>query len=186
MELMEALRGRRTIRDYTAEGVAPAVVGELIQAAILAPSSMNHQPWAFVVIEGAERLAGYSARAKDAMLAILPGGPALAKLREHLVDPSFDIFYHAPVLVAVYATLAEFQAKEDCCLAAQNLMLAAHARGLGTGWIGLARPWLDSAEVKAELGVPADWSAVAPLIVGHPKAAAAPTPRAAANVIWCR
>jgi len=186
MDLMDALRGRRTIRDYTADTVAPAVVGELIEAAIQAPSAMNHQPWAFAVIEGAERLAGYSARAKQATLVTLPADPALAKLRAHLEDPDFQMFYHAPVLVVVYATSAESQAKEDSCLAAQNLMLAAHAGGLGTGWIGLARPWLDGAEVKAELGIPADWSAVAPLIVGHPKAAVAPTPRAPANVIWSR
>ena len=186
MDLMDALRGRRTIRDYTAETVAPTLVSELIDAAILAPSAMNLQPWAFAVIEGAERLAGLSARAKRAMLATLPDDPALAKLRGHLEDPSFQMFYHAPVLLVVCATSDEAQAKEDACLAAQNLMLAAHGRGLGTGWIGLARSWLDGAEVKAELGIPADWSVVAPLIVGHPKAEVPPTPRAAARIVWSR
>ncbi|MGX7871985.1 nitroreductase family protein [Mesorhizobium sp. ORM6] len=48
----------------------------------------------------------------------------------------------------------ERQSDEDCCLAGQNLMLAAHARGLGTCWIGLSRPWLTETSVKKELGIP--------------------------------
>jgi nitroreductase len=57
--------------------------------------------------------------------------------------------------------------KGDCCLAAQNLMLTAHALGLGTCWIGFSQPLLNSTEFKTELGIPSEYIAVAPLIVGY-------------------
>jgi len=184
MDLMEALRGRRAVRGYSAEGVSRATVADLIEAAIWAPSAMNEQPWAFVVVEGDARLTGFSDRAKRVVLDSLTADSPLARYREHLEDAAFQIFYHAPVLVVVCATQAVSQAEEDCCLAAQNLMLEAHARGLGTCWIGFARAWLNRPEIKAELGIPAAWSAVAPLVIGHAKAAPAPTSRNAATVIW--
>jgi hypothetical protein len=57
----------------------------------------------------------------------------------------------------------------DCWLAAENLMLAAHALGLGSCVIGSAVGALNAPEVKLELGIPADSTAVAPVIVGTPK-----------------
>jgi nitroreductase len=56
----------------------------------------------------------------------------------------------------------------DCCLAAENLMLAAVDKGLATCPIGFAQPWLDSTEVKAEFDVPGDYTAVLPIIIGYP------------------
>lgn len=56
----------------------------------------------------------------------------------------------------------------DCWLAAENLMLAACDAGLGTCCIGFAIPVLNTVELKAELRIPADTAAVAPIIVGYP------------------
>jgi nitroreductase len=56
----------------------------------------------------------------------------------------------------------------DCWLAAENLMLAACAKGLGTCVIGLAVTALNTSEWKQELGIPADMTAFAPIIVGVP------------------
>ena len=185
MDLMDALRGRRAIREYTAEPVPHAVLSELMAAAVLAPSAMNLQPWAFAVAEGAERLAGYSDRAKGHVLAGMTADSPLARYRDRLADPGFHIFHHAPALVIVCAIADESQSREDCCLAGLSLMLAAHARGLGTCWIGFARLWLNRPETKAELGIPAEYSPVAPIVVGHPKVAPAPTPRDQPRVMWC-
>lgn len=63
-------------------------------------------------------------------------------------------------------------------------MLAAHAQGLGTCWIGLSRPWLNDPAVKAKLGIPAEWHPVAPIVLGHRKALPSPTPREKANIVW--
>jgi nitroreductase len=66
---------------------------------------------------------------------------------------------------------------KDCALAAQNLMLTAYAMGLGTCWIGLAQNFLNTAQGSALLGIPPTWVAVAPIIVGHPKALTPDVPR---------
>ena len=92
-----------------------------------------------------------------------------------LADSSYDVFHGAPALVVICATFPEAQAAEDCCLAAQNLMLAAHAAGLATCPIGLARGWLNRPETKAALGIPREYVPVFPVIVGHPAQVPAPT-----------
>jgi nitroreductase len=73
---------------------------------------------------------------------------------------------------------------EDCALAAENLMLAAYAAGLGTCWIGFAPSFLDTPDGKRALGLPAPWVPVAPLIVGHPGAPPAPVPRKEPEIRW--
>ena len=72
MELLEAIYQRRSVRHFTEAPVPPALINELIKAAIQAPSAMNQQPWAFAVIRGRARLHDYSERAKAHLLSILP------------------------------------------------------------------------------------------------------------------
>jgi nitroreductase len=73
---------------------------------------------------------------------------------------------------------------EDCALAAENLMIAAYALGLGTCWIGFAQGFLNTSEGKTLLGLPAAWVPVAPIIVGHPKSMPVEVPRKAPDVRW--
>ena len=73
-------------------------------------------------------------------------------------------------------------ALKDCCLAAQNFMLAAHAQGLGTCWIGFSEAWLNTAEAKAKLGIPPGFKSVAPIIVGYPKGSAHSPKRRAPDI----
>ena len=185
MELKEAIYHRRAVRNFTGAEVPRSMITELIDAAIQAPSAVNQQPWAFAVFEGRERLAEWSGRAKSAFLAGMPAEPDEHGLRGMLSDPSFDIFYNARSLVVVCATPGGMNPAEDCCLAAQNLMLAAHGMGLGTCPIGLARPWLNLPEVKSEIGLPADVSVVLPLIVGWPVSPPPPVPRREPSIlVW--
>jgi len=181
MELMEALRTRRACREFTAEPIDRPAIEELIGAAILAPSAMNLQPWAFAVVNGAARLHAMSAEAKRVALEHLPGS---SPLRGHLTDAAFEIFHGAAALIVICATNVDQQASEDCCLAAQNLMLAAHANGFGTCWIGLSRFWLSSSKVKAELGISPDLHPVAPIILGRPKGRTPATPRKRPEIVW--
>jgi nitroreductase len=183
MELMEALRTRRAVRDFTDDPVDETVLEDLIGAAILAPSAINRQPWGFVVVLGAARLRRLSVEAKRHVQLHLPAGSPLAM---HAADPAFEIFHGAAALVIICAVDGESQSFEDCCLAGENFMLAAHAKVLGTCWIGLSRPWLNDPAVKAELGIPAEWHAVAPIILGHRRSLPSPTPRQKAKIIWSR
>jgi len=184
MEVMEAIRGRRAVRDYTGARMERAAIEGLIQAAILAPSARNLQPWAFAVLLDRERIEGYGRRAKSWLLANFSQTSYDDSLRKMIEDPDFVMFYHAPALVLVLAKSSDTQAAEDCCLAAENLMLAARAEGHGTCWIGLARPWLNLPATKAELKLPDSFHVVAPIVVGHPKAWPESHGRNVAEIYW--
>jgi nitroreductase len=69
------------------------------------------------------------------------------------------------------------EAPLDCCRAGQNLMLAAHALGLGSCWVGAPIPWLGSPGVAEELGLPAGFDPVVALILGIAREVPAGNPR---------
>jgi nitroreductase len=169
MDIDGAIRGRRAVREYTTQPVDETTVRRLIDAAIQAPSAVNQQPWTFTVVRDRAVLDRLSREAKAHMLATLPEGLRNEHMLSRLGDPAFDIFYHAPVLVLISATAQGPWIVEDCAMAAQNLMLAAHAAGLGTCWIGFAQGYLNTPEGKRMLGLEDAWVSIAPIIVGHPK-----------------
>ena len=179
MKVLEAIYGRRAIRDYTAEPVSPAVLRELIDAAAQAPSAMNERPWRFTVVTDKGLLSRISKEAKA--FASKTGGD---RIRQMLTDPGFDIFYDAPVLIVISAPKHSRWAIEDCALAAENLMVAAYAASLGTCWIGFAEGWLNTKEGLSALNLAPEQRVVAPIILGHPKTAPAPHLRPAAEINW--
>ena len=183
MDLLTAIAERRATRSYTDAGVDRATVERLIGMAVQAPSARDLEPWAFVVLAGRERLHAFSEEAKRE-LARASDAAMSTEFREMLSNPSFDIFYGAPVLIVICAASSASQAAEDCSLAAQNLMLAAHAEGLATCPIGLARPWLGLPETKREIGIPASYVPVFPLILGHPRERPAPPGRRPPAILW--
>lgn len=90
MELLDAINGRRSVRDYTDEAVGDGTVRELIEAAVKAPSAINQQPWCFVVVKKQDLLARISDRAKAHLLKASLGAPA-HPFRDMLNDPKFHI-----------------------------------------------------------------------------------------------
>ena len=185
MELKQAIYGRRATRAYTPEPVDQAVLEALIDAAIQAPSAINRQPWGFCVVRDAVLLERISHEAKALMLRSSPAGLAAHHFEEMLGNPAFQIFYHAPALILICAVEDSAWSHVDCTLAAQNLMLAAHGKGLGSCWIGFAQSWLETAEGRAALDLPANWTSVAPIIVGHPQGIAPAPPRKKPELRWC-
>jgi nitroreductase len=184
VDLMDAIYQRRAVRAYTPRKVGADEVRALIDAAIQAPSAVNQQPWAFVVIQDAALLRRLSGRAKELSLAGLRVGTPLWNHRSILSDPAFDVFYDAGTLIVICAKAGTSSpANEDCCLAAQNLMLAAYGRGLGTCPIGFAREALNEPAAKRELGIPDDHAVVMPILVGYPRETPAPVQRDAARVL---
>lgn len=184
MDLSAAISGRRAVREYTDQAVDDRTIDHLIAAAVQAPNAVNRQPWVFTVVRDQALLDKISDGAKPHMLATLAGSTHADRFHTTLSDPDFQIFYHAPVLILISGTTQDDWIVEDCTLAAGNLMLAAHAAGLGTCWIGLAQSFLNTAEGKSLLGLPADCMPVAPIIVGHPKAAPPKVPRNPPTVRW--
>lgn len=184
MDLIEAIYSRRAVREFTAEPVNEKILQQLIDAAVQAPSAVNQQPWSFSVVRDKALLARISHEAKAHTLRTTPIGLASHHFQEILSNPNFDIFYRAPALILISAVAQSPWAVEDCSLAAQNMMLAARASGLGTCWIGFAQAWLGTPEGKAALNLPATYVPVAPIIVGHPKSAPPPVPRKKPEIHW--
>jgi nitroreductase len=177
MELYDAIYRRRAVRHYTATAVPPALVRELLAAAAQAPSAQNLQPWAFGVFAGRRRLLAYSAQAKAFLLTT--GDPALAlhQTDDLYADPDHDLFHGAGTLIVIFARRGDYHPAEDCCLAAENLLLAAAAENLTTCPIGCVRPWLNSLAGRRALGHADDWQAVFPVVVGYAQGETPAVPR---------
>jgi len=184
MEFMDVVTARRSVRSYTPTPLDRATIEKLIHAAIQAPSATNTQPWAFGVITGVERLKEYGDRVKAKLLPALDQMPELERYRDMITDPKYNVFHGAPALVVIYGKPTSLLPEIDCALAAQNLMLAAAAMNLGTCWIGFAQEFFDPPAVKAELGVPESYKAIAPIIVGHPAGTTPPVPRNTPEVVY--
>lgn len=182
MDLMEAIYHRRAVQDYTGAQVDKETISALIDAAVQAPSALNQQPWAFAVYCGKSRLQDYSDRAKRHFLATQLPPFGLHKRGNTLTDPNFNAFYNASTLVVICAKPG-YNAAEDCSLAAQTFMLAAHGKGLGTCPVGIVRPWLQLPEIKRELRIPPDCTPVFPLTLGYPASVTAPAPRNTPEII---
>ena len=189
MQFAEVIEKRRAVREYTDRPVERLAVERLIHAAIQAPSAMNLQPWAFAVLLNRERVHECGERAKSWLLANFEQTPFArtsesGRMRQILEDKERLLFYRAPALVIVLATTADPQAAEDCCLAAENLMLSARSEGMGSCWIGFSRPWLDLPTTKRELKIPEAYHVVAPILLGYPKMWPEPHGRKPAEIHW--
>ncbi len=169
-DLLEAMKTRRSVRSYTAEPLRKGELEELINLAVLAPSAMNAQPWAFTVVTSAPAL-----NRLDAIATAFLRTPEMQKMLEsrtgmveRINDPAYSIFYGAPALIAISADPQSPLAIADCHLAAENLFLAAHGMGLGTcymGWLMLVR---QDPAVRDLLRLPEGHELMVAAIVGHP------------------
>ena len=184
MEFRDVAGKRRAIRDYTDKALEPEEIQNLIDTAIQAPSARNMQPWSFWVIEGRDTIDELAGRVRDWLLEKSSGHGIYASMARAASNPGFSVFYHAPALVLVTATSQEVHAAQDCCLAAEMLMLAARDRNLGSCWIGLSFPWFNLSTTKAHFGIPEDHCVVAPIILGHAKRWPTSSGRSPAVVHW--
>jgi len=158
MDAMQAILSRRSIRKYTSQPVSEATVEELLQAAMAAPSAGNQQPWHYVVIRDRQiltqipRVHPYSSMVPSAQLAILVCGDLQ---REK----------HAGYWV------------QDCSAATQNLLLAAHAKGLGAVWLGVYPREDRVAGLRKMLELPQHAMPLALIAIGYPAEVKAPAER---------
>ena len=187
------IRERRSVRSYKSEQPSDAVIRELLQAAVHAPTAMHQEPWGFAIVQDKAVLKRYSERAKGMFAhrdVPVGWGSTAGSRHDHpklLDDPAFNIFYDAGTLIVVCRRVGGPFTDADCWLAAQNLMLAATAKGLGSCCIGFALGVLNEPDVKHELGIPGDGAAVAAIIVGIPRAPAALVSRRAPQVLrWLK
>jgi nitroreductase len=149
MDAIEAILSRRSIRRYAPQPVPEAVIRQLLEAAMSAPSAGNEQPWQFVVItdrrilDEIPRFHPYAEMLKEATVAILVCGDLrLEKYRDHWV--------------------------QDCSAATQNILLAAHAKGLGAVWVGIYPTEDRVVRIRKLLGLPSHVVPLCLVPLGHP------------------
>ena len=115
---LEFITSRRSIRRYTSQAVSDDVILEILRAGMSAPSAGDEQPWHLVIVRSREQLCRiaeahpYAEMAAHAQVAILVcGDQALEKHKGYWV--------------------------QDCAALTQNILLSAHALGLGAVWVGI-------------------------------------------------
>lgn len=118
MEVLEAIKGRRSVRSFLDQPVEREILEQLVEAAIWAPSGGNAQTWRFVVITDPERIR----RIKTVSPGLLGDPPAVIAVCQDLNEARAKGGEQG----------ANFLAYVDAAMATQNLLLAAHAAGLGT------------------------------------------------------
>ena len=179
MSAMNAIYHRRAVRDYTPQNIDQAVIRMLLDAAVHAPTAVHEEPWAFAVIQDKDTLN----RLSDNVKALLADGtdPIHPTGGSHTHDrftvPEFNAFHNAGTLIVICGKPLGPFVVADCWLAAENLMIAACANGLGTCPIGLSVTALNTPEWKTELKIPAEMTAFAPIIVGVPTGETPAVPR---------
>ena len=192
-DFKEIVHGRRSVRKFTDEAVAEEDIYEIMDCARYAPSDTNSQTWEFIVIRNKDKVKKIEEMTWDAIHKLAAraeenGKAKEAKLLTRSFGPYATAFSEAPVLIICLATPYESKFREkifdpielaeesvweeegikSSCLAIQNLMLAAHARGLGscpmTGPVLLAQD-----EIREYLNISSEKQINMVISLGHPQ-----------------
>lgn len=169
--VLQALRHRRTSRDYEDRDVPRHVIEDMVDVVRWAPNHRNTEPWRLFVLDrgGAKRteIADLVAQwTYDSIKNPAPGRreSSAAGARQEILDaPSFIYVYSVPGPTEEVTT----ENYAAACCAVQNMQLAAYAHGVAVGW-STGKP--TKPERLAEvLGAEPDWTVVGALYVGYPK-----------------
>jgi len=146
-ELIKTIFARRSIRKYTDKPVSEKDTKTLLEAAMAAPSSSNRKPWHFIVVT--DRLI------LDNLARIHPYGKML---------------FEAPLCIAVCGdtTISPGSWVQDCSAAAENLLLAATALGLGAVWLGVHPRESRVDPIRKALKIPKTIVPLNLIAIGHP------------------
>lgn len=147
---MEAILSRRSIRRYTQENVPEEVIQELLEAGMSAPSSGNQQPWQFIVIDDRK---------------------ILDEIPKH--HPYAQMLMEAPMAIAVCGDLHLEKNKgmwvQDCSAATENILIAAHAKGLGAVWLGVYPREKRILALRQLLNIPEHVMPLSIVAIGYPR-----------------
>jgi nitroreductase len=196
--IYEAMRERRSVRRFKPDPVSRDVVTSLIEAAITAPSASNKQPWRFLVVEDRARIERMAAAVREATALVSSHIPEASQPSFRAYGDYFTRFENAPaVIVPIHRAMSVLSNLVDDALDAQtrgtirhmeeqsglvgtslalmNLLLMAHAVGLGAS--GMTGPLVAEPALRAILEVPDGWGIVALVPIGWPAEDPVPTDR---------
>ncbi len=194
-EMLEVIRSRRSIRRYENRPVPRETIDELLEAARWAPSAHNRQPWRFAVIQAAETKHALAAAMGARLRADLEQDGTPREVIEADTARSYARMTNAPVVIVVCVTMRDMDtypdarrnkaeylmATQSVAMAVQNLLLAAHARGLGACW--MCAPLFVPDTVREVLHLDADWEPQAMITLGYPAEAKTKTRVSLENVV---
>ena len=172
MEVFDAIFTRRSIRRYRPETPTREELEKIAEAGLYAASGKNMQPVKIIIVTNKELIDRLRVWNRE-----IGGWPE-----------SVDPFFGAPALLLVISDRASPNHVYDGALAMGNMMLAAHALGLGSCWINRARQEFDTDEgraILASLGIEGDFEGIAHCIVGYPDGPAPQAaPRRPGGIVW--
>jgi len=187
MDVLEAIKSRRSIKKFRPDPVERDKIEKVIEAGLWAPSGQNQQPCRFIVISDKELLDEVEAELYRVCSVVKKLRPVAALLRPELRGEKGKravksirerAFHGAPVLIMIGAMKDSSSTyHKDSAMAAQNMMLAAHALGLGScymGWIGALN---QSAAMKKKLGIPPGFEITGGIVLGYGDVTPKPPPR---------
>ncbi len=155
MELMEGLLTRRSVRKYQDKPISKEVLAQIIKAGQYAPSAHNTQPWEFLVIEDKEALKHFRVMQRSALFAENAAAVILVCGRE-------DISFSRPKEGWSYIDI-------DCSAATENILLAAHALGVGACWCGASPMNGPIAAIKEYFKLPENVKPFSVVVLGYPE-----------------
>ena len=168
MDVLDAIRSRRSVRKWLNRPVPPEAVQQILEAGRWAPSAGNFQPWCFIVVEQPETKERVQKVAEESKNLSRVWAPFFREgnKRGYIVD-----LRHVPLGIAIFADSRHAPPHVGgqighiigASLAAQNMWLAAHALGLGACFWSHMLP----DKMKAILGVPHHWDFVGLLGIGY-------------------
>ena len=159
-ETMQSILARRSYKVFDSRPIDDLSMETILAAGLYAPSGMNRQPWHFSVICSLDMLKKFG-NARRA-LPLPPGIPP--QVAAAMGDP----MRNAPVMIIVSAG-ESLTAKEDCCLAMENMFIAAASLGIMSGWdhATVRELFERNPELKAEL-IPEGYTVYAAAFFGYP------------------
>jgi len=188
LELWEAIKGRRSVRKLTGEVGLEEVV-EALEAARWAPSAHNAQPWRFIVLASREARRRLAEAMGEAWVRDLVSDGVDVESAREAAARSIELIVNSPLAVLAAASMKEarryrqrrrslaerLMMVQSVAAAIQNLLLALHAKGLGSCW--LCAPLFCRDVVKKVLGLPSYVEPQALIIIGRPGEQPKPPPR---------
>ncbi|HAJ97798.1 MAG TPA: diguanylate cyclase [Ruminococcus sp.] len=153
-EILKALQERRSCRSYKPDMIPAEIINQICESGTFAPTGMNRQSPIIIAVTNKElrdRLSVMNAKIMG--------------------KEDFDPFYGAPVVLVVLANKEFPTHVYDGSLVMENLMLSAHALGIGSCWIHRAKEEFESEEGKqilADLGITGDYEGIGHCVIGYP------------------
>lgn len=179
-DIMDSVKKRRSIRKYASRKVSTDILRQVLEAARWAPSAHNAQPWRFIVLTDMSLKRELSEAMADVWVADMTKDGTPFEARENQRKASVERFTRAPVLIVACLTMKDMlryadesreKSERDLAVqslgaAVQNMLLAAHANGLGACWF--CAPIFCKETIRRILKIPDDVEPQALITLGYP------------------